>query len=71
MSNKSETYADNFEQLNQINKKIQDSQNNPNIIDELEPLLEKASKSYQICKARIESVEKFIDDFCKSESEKK
>ena len=59
----SSTYAQNYQTLEQINAKLQSGQNNPNIIDELAPMLEAASKSYQVCKARIEAAEKFVAEF--------
>ncbi len=59
----STTYAQNYQTLEQINTKLQSGQNNPNIIDELAPMLEAASKSYQVCKARIEAAEKFVAEF--------
>ncbi len=57
------TYAQNYQTLEQINAKLQSGQNNPNIIDELAPMLEAASKSYQVCRARIDAAEKFIAEF--------
>ena len=62
----SPTYAQNYQTyqtLEQINAKLQSGQNNPNIIDELAPMLESASKSYQVCKARIDAAEKFVAEF--------
>lgn len=59
----STTYAKNYQTLEQINAKLQSGQNNPNIIDELAPMLESASKSYQMCKARIDAAEKFVAEF--------
>jgi len=47
--------------------KLQNNQNNPTIIDELAPLLEAASKSYQICKDRLNSTEKFLAEFSKED----
>ena len=63
MAETSTTYAQNYQTLEQINTKLQNGQNNPNIIDELAPMLESASKSYQVCKARIDAAEKFIAEF--------
>ena len=55
--------AQNYQTLEQINAKLQSGQNNPHIIDELAPMLQAASKSYQVCKARIEAAEKFVAEF--------
>lgn len=63
MTNKTETYAEHYAKLEAINKKLQSNQDNPTIIDELAPMLEQASKSYQICKTRIDAAEKFIKSF--------
>jgi len=63
MTETSTTYAQNYQTLEQINAKLQSGQNNPNIIDELAPMLESASKSYQVCKARIDTTEKFVAEF--------
>lgn len=69
MNNKSKTYAENYDVLERINNKLQNDQHNPNIIDELALMLEDASRSYIICKKRIEEAEKFIKYF-ESNSEK-
>ncbi|WP_192483759.1 MULTISPECIES: exodeoxyribonuclease VII small subunit [Cysteiniphilum] len=63
MTNKTKTYAENYAILEEINYQLQQGQNNPNMIDELAPMLEKASKSYLICKERIAAAEKFIAEF--------
>ncbi len=65
----SSTYAQNYQTLEQINAKLQSGQNNPNIIDKLAPMLEAASKSYQVCKARIDAAEKFVAEFDKSSND--
>ena len=63
MTEQSKTYADNYRQLEAINTKLQNDQHNPEMIDALAPMLEQASKSYQLCKSRIEAAAKFIDEF--------
>jgi exodeoxyribonuclease VII small subunit len=63
MTKTSTTYTENYQNLEQINAKLQSGQNNPNIIDDLAPMLESASKSYQVCKARIDAAEKFVGEF--------
>ena len=63
MTKESKIYADNYRKLESINEKLQNNQHNPEMIDSLAPMLEQASKSYQLCKSRIESAEKFISEF--------
>lgn len=63
MTEQSKTYADNYRQLEAINTKLQNDQHNPEMIDALAPMLEQASKSYQLCKSRIEAAAKFIAEF--------
>ena len=63
MTKQSNSYADNYEKLESINQKLQSEQDNPNIIDELAKMLEQASKSYMICKKRIDAAEKLVLDF--------
>jgi len=63
MTEPSKTYADNYRQLEAINEKLQNDQHNPEMIDALAPMLEQASKSYQLCKSRIEAAAKFIAAF--------
>jgi len=63
MATQSKKFAKNYEILEEINEKLQDSQDNPALLDELAPMLEQASKSYKVCKERIEAAQKFIDEF--------
>lgn len=63
MTHNSKSYADNYETLELINKKLQSEQDNPNVIDDLEKMLEQSSKSYMICKERLDAAETLILDF--------
>lgn len=63
MTTQSKKFAKNYEILEQINEKLQDNQDNPTLLDELAPMLEQASKSYKLCKERIDAAQKFIDEF--------
>ncbi|QIW10416.1 exodeoxyribonuclease VII small subunit [Francisella sp. LA112445] len=63
MATQSKKFAKNYEILEQINEKLQDNQDNPALLDELAPMLEQASKSYKLCKERIDAAQKFIDEF--------
>ncbi|MDE4957590.1 hypothetical protein NAI59_12500, partial [Francisella tularensis subsp. holarctica] len=53
--------------LAEINEHRQEQQDNPALLDELAPMLEQATKSYQLCKERIAAAQKFIDEFEKKE----
>ena len=63
MAVQSKKFAKNYQILEDINKKLQDSEDNPALLDELATMLEQASKSYKLCKDRIISAQKFIDEF--------
>ena len=63
MATQSKKFAKNYEVLEEINEKLQDSQDNPALLDDLAPMLEQVSKSYKICKERIAAAQKFIDEF--------
>jgi exodeoxyribonuclease VII small subunit len=63
MATQRKKFAKNYEILEQINEKLQDNQDNPALLDELAPMLEQASKSYKLCKERIDAAQKFIDEF--------
>ena len=45
MAVQSKKFAKNYEILEEINEKLQDSQDNPALLDDLAPMLEQASKS--------------------------
>lgn len=65
MTTQSKKFAKNYEILEEICDKLQNDRDDPAVLDDLAQMLEKASKSYQICKERIDAVQKFIDDFDK------
>ena len=65
MATQSKKFAKNYQILEEINEKLQDNQDNPALLDELAPMLEQASKSYKLCKERIDAAQKFIDEFQK------
>ncbi|MBK2124834.1 exodeoxyribonuclease VII small subunit [Fangia hongkongensis] len=69
MESTSKSYSENYKILEDIHNKLQSGQNNPNVIDELAPMLEAASKSYQACKERIEAAEKFVAKFERDEKD--
>jgi exodeoxyribonuclease VII small subunit len=61
MSEQSNTYAYHYQKLRQINDKLQQGQNNPDLIDELAELIEQASQSYKFCSERIKAAEKVLE----------
>ncbi|MDE5014511.1 hypothetical protein NAI47_10275, partial [Francisella tularensis subsp. holarctica] len=63
MATQSKKFAKNYEILAEINEKLQEQQDNPALLDELAPMLEQASKCYQLCKERIAASHKIIDEF--------
>ena len=63
MATQSKKFAKNYEILEDINEKLQNSQDNPALLDDLAKMLEQASKSYKVCKERIVAAQKFIDEF--------
>ena len=63
MTKQSKSYADSYKKLEIINQKLQNEQNNPDLIDQLASMLEEASTSYVICKERIEEAQKFMKEF--------
>ena len=63
MNQETNTYAQSFKKLEEINNKLQNGHNNPQIIDELATLLESASSNYNICKDKIDAAKKVISKF--------
>jgi len=54
------SFNDSYKQLNEIAKKLR-SQEEPDI-DALVPMVEEATKAYQICKQRIDEVKLALKD---------
>ncbi|MDR9497706.1 MAG: exodeoxyribonuclease VII small subunit [Hydrogenovibrio sp.] len=54
-----ESYQKNYQTLQQIAQKL--SQTDDIDIDELVPMVDEATKAYQICQSRIEAVEKALN----------
>lgn len=54
MSSNKNSFNDSYKQLNDIAKKLR-TQEEPDI-DALVPMVEEATKAYQVCKKRIEEV---------------
>ncbi len=65
MSDKAETFKENYEKLQKISQKLANSGEVD--IDELVPMVDEATRAYQLCKSRIESVEKALNTRLESE----
>ena len=61
--NEQETFKNSYEKLEEINVRLQTSSNDSALIDDLAPMLESASRHFQICKERIEASEKLLAKF--------
>lgn len=59
MSEKAETFKENYQKLQEIAQKLANSGEVD--IDELVPMVDDATRAYQLCKTRIESVEKALN----------
>ncbi|KUJ72033.1 exodeoxyribonuclease VII small subunit [Thiomicrospira sp. WB1] len=68
MSDNIESYQKNYQALQQIAQKL--SQADDIDIDELVPMVDEATKAYQICQSRIEAVEKALNQRLGHEGEK-
>ena len=60
MSQKSESFKENYQKLEQIAQKLSDTSEVD--IDELVPMVDEATRAYQLCKSRIEAVETALNN---------
>ncbi len=60
MSQKSESFKENYKKLQQIAQKLSDTSEVD--IDELVPMVDEATRAYQLCKSRIEAVEMALNN---------
>ncbi len=65
MSQKSESFKENYQKLQQIAQKLSDTSEVD--IDELVPMVDEATRAYQLCKSRIEAVETALNNRLDSE----
>ena len=59
MSSKSESFKENYQKLQEIAQKLSQSQEVD--IDELVPMVDEATRAYNLCKSRIEAVEEALN----------
>ncbi len=59
MNQKPESYQENYNRLQEIAQKL--SQSDSINIDELVPMVDDATRAYQLCLSRIESVESALN----------
>ena len=59
MSKNTESFKENYQRLQEIAQKLANSSEVD--IDELIPMVDEATRSYQLCKSRIEAVEKALN----------
>ena len=60
MSQKSESFKENYQKLQKIAQKLSDTSEVD--IDELVPMVDEATRAYQLCKSRIEAVEAALNN---------
>jgi exodeoxyribonuclease VII small subunit len=68
MDKKAESFKENYQRLQEIAQKLANSGEVD--IDELVPMVDEATKSYQLCKSRIEAVETALNMRLETEMEK-
>lgn len=65
MSQKSESFKENYQKLQKIAQKLSDTSEVD--IDELVPMVDEATRAYQLCKSRIEAVETALNNRLEAE----
>lgn len=66
MSQTAESFKDNYQKLQEIAQKLANSGEVD--IDELVPMVDDATRAYQLCKSRIEAVESALNTRLDNES---
>ncbi len=59
MSSNGESFKENYQKLQEIAQKLSQSQEVD--IDELVPMVDEATRAYNLCKSRIEAVEEALN----------
>ncbi|MCF6345448.1 MAG: exodeoxyribonuclease VII small subunit [Thiomicrorhabdus sp.] len=65
MTQTSESFKENYQKLQEIAQKLSDSSEVD--IDELVPMVDEATRAYQLCKSRIEAVESALSNRLESD----
>lgn len=65
MSQSTESFKENYQKLQQIAQKLSDTSDVD--IDELVPMVDEATRAYQLCKSRIEAVETALNSRLESD----
>lgn len=65
MTESPESFKDNYQKLQQIAQKLSNSEEVD--IDELVPMVDEATRAYQLCKSRIDAVEQALNKRLESE----
>ncbi len=66
MTQAAESFKENYQKLQAIAQKLSDTSDVD--IDELVPMVDEATRAYQLCKSRIEAVESALSNRLESES---
>ncbi len=65
MTQTSESFKENYQKLQEIAQKLSNSSEVD--IDELVPMVDEATRAYQLCKSRIEAVESALSNRLESD----
>ncbi len=65
MTKTAESFKENYQKLQEIAQKLSDSSEVD--IDELVPMVDEATRAYQLCKSRIEAVESALTNRLENE----
>ncbi|MCF6254194.1 MAG: exodeoxyribonuclease VII small subunit [Thiomicrorhabdus sp.] len=66
MTQTSESFKENYQKLQEIAQKLSNSSEVD--IDELVPMVDEATRAYQLCKSRIEAVESALSNRLENDS---
>ncbi|VAW49448.1 Exodeoxyribonuclease VII small subunit [hydrothermal vent metagenome] len=66
MTQAAESFKENYQKLQEIAQKLSDTSDVD--IDELVPMVDEATRAYQLCKSRIEAVESALNNRLESEA---
>lgn len=69
MTQSAESFKENYQKLQEIAQKLSDASEVD--IDELVPMVDDATRAYQLCKSRIEAVESALNNRLEADSSEK